>query len=260
MKQYIVDAFTDKIFSGNQAAVCIMNSWPDEKLMIDIARENNFSETAFTVKDLKHYKLRWFTPGGEVDLCGHATLATAFVLMNFYEDSHRIIFDTMSGPLTVRRDKDELYYMDFPLYELKSVPVTNEICDALGGMTPEYAFMGRDLVCVLKDSDSVKNCQPDLEKVKQLDGLLLHITAQGHDNIDCVSRSFAPKLKINEDPVCGSGHCHIVPYWAEKLHKNQITAYQASQRGGYLYCSIENERISISGKAALFAEAKIFCD
>lgn len=262
MRQYIVDAFTDKIFSGNQAAVCIMASWPDEKLMMNITRENNFSETAFAVKENNMYKLRWFTPGGEIDLCGHATLASAYVLMRFYENVNEIKFDTLSGILTVQKN-DDLYAMDFPAYDLKPVEVTPIICEALG-YAPEAAYLGRDLLCVMKNEECVRKCVPDMEKVKALDGLLLHITAKGSGEIDCVSRTFAPKLNVKEDPVCGSGHCHIVPYWSEKSGKNNITAYQASERGGYLYCTYDNnnsqKRVKISGKAALYSSAEIFCN
>lgn len=235
MKQYIVDAFTDKIFSGNQAAVCVMTSWPDEKLMMDIARENNFSETAFIVpEEPGKYHLRWFTPGGEIDLCGHATLASAYVMMRFYTDADTVTFTTLSGDLTVRNNGG-LYAMDFPAYELAPVPVSEAMSEALGFL-PEEAYMGRDLLCVLKDESQVRECVPDMERVKELDGLLLHITAPGHDGTDCVSRSFAPKLGIREDPVCGSGHCHIAPYWFNRLGRTRITAYQASERGGCLYC------------------------
>ena len=255
MKQYVVDAFTDKVFSGNQAAVCVMASWPDEKLMMNIARENNFSETAFIVKDGSNYHLRWFTPEGEIDLCGHATLASAYVLLRFYEDSDSVTFTTLSGELTVRKH-DDLYAMDFPTYELVSVPVTEAMCEALG-CVPECAYMDRDLLCVLSSEEQVKLCVPDMEKVKTLDGLLLHITAKGHNGVDCVSRSFAPKLKIAEDPVCGSGHCHIAPYWSKVLGKSEITAYQASERGGYLYCTVNNNRVIISGKAVLYSRSEI---
>ncbi|MBQ6664445.1 MAG: PhzF family phenazine biosynthesis protein, partial [Synergistaceae bacterium] len=147
MKQYVVDAFTDKIFSGNQAAICVMTSWPDEKLMMNVARENNFSETAFIVKEEGKYHLRWFTPGGEIDLCGHATLASAYVVMRFYDDADKITFTTMSGDLTVKKH-GELYAMDFPAYELRPVSVTPAMIEALG-VTPESAYMGRDLLCVL---------------------------------------------------------------------------------------------------------------
>ena len=259
MKQYIVDAFTDKVFSGNQAAVCVMPSWPDEKLMMNIARENNFSETAFIVPDNSgKYNLRWFTPGGEIDLCGHATLASAYVMLRFYVDADEITFSTLSGDLTVKKH-NELLSMNFPAYKLERVPVTEAMREALG-FAPVSAFMGRDLLCVMENSEQVKTCRPDMDKVKALEGLLLHITAKGENEVECISRSFAPKLNIIEDPVCGSGHCHIVPYWVKALGKNEITAYQASERGGYLYCELEGDRVIISGKAALFPKAEIFTD
>lgn len=257
MKQYIVDAFTDKIFSGNQAAVCATDSWPEDSLMMSIARENNFSETAFIVpQDNGKYHLRWFTPGGEIDLCGHATLASAYVVMRFYDDADTVTFSTMSDDLTVRRH-DGLYAMDFPAYDLKPVPVTAAMIEALG-VEPVCAFMGRDLLCVLADESQVRRCVPDMEKVRELDGLLLHITARGNGEADCVSRSFAPKLEVREDPVCGSGHCHIVPYWAGVLGQNDITAYQASERGGWLYCENAGGKVIISGRAVLFSEGEIF--
>lgn len=256
MRQYIVDAFADKVFHGNPAAICILEQWVSEELMIDITRENNLSETAFAVKTGDRYYLRWFTPGGEIDLCGHATLACAFVLLNFYEkDAGRIIFDIMSGVLTVVK-KNDLYEMDFPAYQLKPVPVTEEMIDAIGAV-PEEAYMGRDLLCVFDDAEAVRKMQPDQEKLLKLDGLLLHMTAKGADT-DCVSRSFAPKCNIAEDPVCGSGHCHIVPYWAERLGKNEVVAYQASRRGGTLYCSIDGDRVKLSGKAVLYAMSELY--
>ena len=258
MKQYIVDAFTDKIFSGNQAAVCVMDFWPPESLMKNIARENNFSETAFAVKEGRDYRLRWFTPKAEVDLCGHATLASAYVVLRFYESSESVTFKTQSGVLTVRRHND-MYAMDFPAYELKPIPVSGTMREAIGVM-PECAYMGRDMLFVMSSEEQVIDCVPDLAKVEALDGLLLHITARGHDGTDCVSRSFAPKLGISEDPVCGSGHCHIVPYWSERLGRKDITAYQASERGGFLYCTHEGARVIISGKAALYSRSDILED
>lgn len=255
MKQYIVDAFTDQLFHGNQAAICVLDRWLDENLMMDITRENNFSETAFTVKEGDRYHLRWFTPGGEIDLCGHATLACAVVLMNYYEkNAERIVFDTLSGELTVDR-RDDLYEMDFPAYDLRPVEITQEIIDAVG-KTPAEAYLGRDLLCVFRDEAEIRSMTPDMEKVKALDGLLLQVTAPGTD-CDCVSRSFAPKLAVREDPVCGSGHCHIVPYWARKLQKDRIVAYQVSQRGGTLYCRMEGDRVKLAGKAVLFSEAEL---
>lgn len=255
MKQYVVDAFTDHVFAGNPAAVCVMDKWLSEDVMMKITCENNLSETAFTVKEGDRYLLRWFTPGGEIDLCGHATLGTAYVIMNFIEpELTKVSFDTMSGELIVER-KGDLYEMDFPAYELKPVDVTEDIVDALG-VTPVATYMGRDCLCILKDEEQVRNLKPDMDKLLQTEGLLMHVTASGKD-YDCVSRSFAPKLNVTEDPVCGSGHCHIVPYWAERLGRNEIKAYQASKRGGELYCTVEGEHILMAGKAALYSEAEI---
>ena len=256
MRQYIVDAFTDKVFHGNQAAVCVLEKWLPEERMMDITRENNFSETAFTVKEGEKYHLRWFTPGGEIDLCGHATLATAFVLLNYYEKgAGQVVFDTLSGDLIVNR-RGELFEMEFPAYALRSVPVTDAMEEALG-IRPVEAYMARDLLCVLDDEQAVRQLKPDLEKIREIDGLLLHVTARGREE-DCVSRSFAPKLSVAEDPVCGSGHCHIIPYWAEVLGKDELVAYQASHRGGTLYCRREGDKIFMAGKAVLYAIDELF--
>lgn len=255
MKQYVVDAFTDKVFGGNPAAICVMDEWLSDELMMDITKENNLSETAFAVKEGADYKLRWFTPGGEINLCGHATLATAYVITQFIEpQSTKVNFHTLSGMLTVEK-KGDLFVMDFPAYELKSVAVTDEMTEALG-VKPLEAYIGRDLLCILDSEESVKDIKLNLDKVKKLDGLLLHVTAMGMD-FDCVSRSFAPKLDVPEDPVCGSGHCHIIPLWANKLEKNVLTAYQASQRGGTLYCEYQGDRVKLSGKAALYSVGDI---
>ena len=278
MKQYIVDAFTDKVFSGNPAAICILDEWLSDEIMLSIAKENNLSETAFAIKQKTkdsvnaiHYKLRWFTPGGEIELCGHATLACAFVIMNYYEKNLKtVIFDTLSGKLTVNRKNGDLYELDFPAYDLKQVEITNEMIELIG-KKPTEAYLGRDLMCVFDDEEFILSANLDSEKIKKLDGLLLHITAlhsnyslnskikNTTDKIDCISRSFAPKLNVYEDPVCGSGHCHIAPYWIKKLQKENLTAYQASKRSGTLYCSLANNgRMKMSGKAALFAISEIF--
>lgn len=258
MKQYVVDAFTDSVFHGNQAAVCVLEQWPPEELMMNITRENNFSETAFTVKEGDKWHLRWFTPGGEIDLCGHATLGTAYVLYRFYEkDADRLVFTTLSGDLAVTKHGD-LLEMEFPAYELKPVEVTAAMEDALGTKVKE-AYIARDLLCVLDDEQTVRELTPDLEKVKQIDGLLVHVTARGRDE-DCVSRSFAPKLSVAEDPVCGSGHCHIIPYWADLLGKDELVAYQASKRGGTLYCKRKGSKIFMAGKAALYSIDELFVD
>lgn len=255
MKQYVVDAFTDRIFHGNPAAVCVMENWLPEQTMMDITRENNLSETAFAVREGEDYHLRWFTPGGEIDLCGHATLATAWVLLRFYlTGTDRVVFHTLSGELTVIR-RGELLEMEFPAYALRRVAVTEELTAALGAR-PEEVWLGRDLLCVFREEETVRALAPDMEKLLGLEGLLLHATAPGRDT-DCVSRSFAPKLAVPEDPVCGSGHCHIIPYWAARLGKTELTAYQASRRGGTLHCRMAGQRVFLAGQAALFSEAEL---
>ena len=256
MKQYIVDAFTDRVFSGNPAAVCILADWPEDELMQHIAMENNLSETAFAVPEGEDYRLRWFTPGGEIDLCGHATLATAYVILNHIQpERERVTFRTLSGPLTVVR-QGALYQMDFPAYTLRRVEVTPQMTRALGA-TPAEAWMGRDLLCVFDDEQTVRDLAPDLDQVRELDGLLLQVTGPGK-TVDCVSRSFAPKLALGEDPVCGSGHCHIIPYWAGRKGQTRMTAYQASPRGGTLYGQLAGDRVLLSGAAALYAVADLY--
>lgn len=256
LRQYVVDAFTEKVFAGNPAAVCIKEKWLSDELMFNIAKENNLSETAFAVKEGSNYKLRWFTPGGEVDLCGHATLATAYVINKFYEPHlSEICFDTKSGLLKVIK-AGEFFKIDFPAYELQKVAITTEIVDALG-TKPLEAYLGRDLLCILESEIAVKNLNPDQEKLKRLAGLLLQVSAKG-SHYDCVSRTFAPKMNIPEDPVCGSGHCHIIPFWAQRLNKDKIVAYQASARGGTLYGEHKGQRVIISGKAALFSIAELY--
>ena len=255
MRQFVVDAFTDKIFCGNPAAVCIMKKFPPNELLLNIARENNLSETAFVVKDKNFYRLRWFTPAAEVDLCGHATLATGFVILNFIEPNlNSVDFETLSGKLTVTK-VDNLFEMDFPAYKYKKIPVTQNMVDAIGAEISE-AYMSRDLLLILKSADAVKNLKPDFKKLCKLEGLIQAVTARdSSDEFDCVSRVFAPKLKIDEDPVTGSTHCMIAPYWAEKLGKNFIKACQVSARGRTLYCKIFGNRVKISGNASLFAES-----
>ena len=255
MKYYVVDAFASKVFEGNPAAVCILDKWLPDDLMGKIAMENNLSETAFAVKENGGYHLRWFTPEKEIDLCGHATLATAYVIANFVEtDAATIRFRTLSGPLIVTRE-GELYEMDFPGYKLEPVAVTDKMADALG-FRPSEAYLGRDLLCVMEDESQVFKANPDQSKLMELDGLLVHVTAKASE-YDCVSRSFAPKCGVAEDPVCGSGHCHIVPYWANRLGKNKLTARQASARGGTLYCKSKGDRVFLGGYATLYAVGEI---
>ena len=255
MKCYHVDAFAEKVFEGNPAAVCVLDKYPSDELMLKIAIENNLSETAFAVKEGENYHLRWFTPGGEIDLCGHATLGTSYVLFSFFEkEATSITFNTMSGPLTVVK-KGDLLEMDFPAYELKEVPVTDQM-EEIFGVRPVEAWLGRDLLCVFEKEADVVNMAPDHGRITELDGLLQHVTAKG-TNYDSVSRSFCSKLAITEDPVCGSGHCHIVPLWAKKLGKDAIVARQVSPRGGTLYCEMQGERLTMAGSAVLYSVADL---
>ena len=255
MKQFTVDAFTEKIFGGNPAAVCVVENFPPEELMLNIARENNLSETAFAVREKNFYRLRWFTPAAEIDFCGHATLATAFVLFNFYETTaERIEFETLSGRFFVER-KGKFFEMNFPAYEPKKIPVTDEMQEALGAKVLE-AYLARDLLMILDSAEAVENLSPDFDKLKNLDGMIQAVTAVDK-NFDCVSRVFAPKIKIAEDPVTGSTHCLIAPYWSKRLGKKKLIARQASARGGILHCEVLNERVKISGSAVLFAVADL---
>lgn len=259
MKQYIVDAFTDKNFSGNPAGVCILEKWLSDDLMKNIAMENNLSETAFAVKNGSNYHLRWFTPAGEIDFCGHATLAAAYVIKRFYDIKINIIlFNTMSGKFSVKVNND-VYEMDFPAYLLNEVPVTEDMTKAIG-IKPVSAYIDRDLMLVVNSESDVKNLKINMELLKKLDGLGVAVTAKG-EKYDCVSRVFAPKMNVPEDAVTGSTHCMIVPYWAEKLGKNRITAYQLSERTGILYSEVtQNKRVRISGKAVLYAVSEILPD
>ena len=261
MRQYVVDAFTNKVFAGNQAAICVVDEWPEPGLMQAITIENNFSETAF-VKPLDdgRYHLRWLTPACEIDFCGHATLAAGYVVLNHYAaGAKRVTFVTNEvGELVVTR-ADDRYELDFPAYELKQVPVSDAMGAALGAR-PLEAWMARDLVCVMDSAATVRAMEADQAAIEALDGLLVHVTAAGEEGsgFDCVSRSFAPKLGIPEDPVCGSGHCHILPYWADRLGKQDLVAWQASRRGGTLYGHLAgNGRCVLSGQAALFSVAEL---
>lgn len=261
--QYTIDAFTDAVFKGNPAAVCLLDEWLDDKVLLNIAKENNLSETAFVVPKISvlkdDFELRWFTPKVEVSLCGHATLATAFALHLALTDCPDTLkFHTrQSGVLTVQKNGSRLL-MDFPVFALQKIDDIAPIANILG-VVPNEVYLGRDLMCVFDDENIVKNYQPNDSQIAQLQGALCHFTAPSTSpHFDCVSRSFAPKLGISEDPVCGSAHCHIFPYWAKKLGKNELTGMQASERTGVLYGKIQGERMLLGGQAVLFAKSEIY--
>ena len=238
LNYYVVDAFAEEIFKGNPAAVYVLEEWLSADIMQKIAIENNLSETAFTVKKDDYFELRWFTPDREIDLCGHATLATAFVLFNYYgELGPTLRFTSQSGDLFVTKN-GENYYMDFPNILLQKVEILPEYEVALGAKIKE-AYLARDLFFVLESEETVVNLHPNFTALESFElGVGVIVTAKGEKE-DFVSRTFFPKLTINEDPVCGSGHSNLIPYWAEKLEKNEMTAYQASARGGYLKCELK---------------------
>ncbi len=256
MKQYIVDAFTDKPFHGNPAAVCVMDHWIPDETMQAIAAENNLAETAFAVKEGERYRIRWFTPMTEEELCGHATLAASFVILSFLEpDADEVRYTSISGDLSVRRIGD-LFELNFPTYELSEIPVTDAMEKAYGAR-PVKAILGLDLNCVFENETVVRNLEPDYALLKKLPGRIWNATAQGKD-YDCVSRSFTPEITVPEDPVCGSAHCQIADYWAKALGKKVIRAYQASERGGELLCEpLGNGRIALRGMAVLVAVSEI---
>ncbi len=259
MKQYIVDAFTDRPFTGNPAAVCVMDRWPETGWMQSLAAENNLAETAFVVREGGGYRIRWFTPCMEEELCGHATLAASFVLLRFFEpNADAVRYESVSGPLSVTR-KGGLLELNFPTYALEDIPVTAEMERAFGAR-PVAAFLGLDLNCVFENEETVRALSPDYALLKKLPGRIWNATAKG-EKYDCVSRSFTPETSVPEDPVCGSAHCQIADYWAKKLKKRVIRAYQASPRGGELECEpLGNGRIALRGKAVLVAESELYLD
>jgi len=254
---YQVDAFSKKPFSGNPAAVCIMDTWLENDVLQAIAAENNLSETAFLVPKSKgRYDLRWFTPAIEVDLCGHATLAGAFVIFSFVDQTlSSVAFDTVSGRLSVARSGD-LLSMDFPSRKPKPAVSDPLLSQALGA-DPAEVWQSRDLLAVFTDEAAIRNLNPDFDKIKNMkDTFAVIVTAPGEKS-DFVSRFFAPGAGIPEDPVTGSAHCTLIPYWADRLKKNQLHAFQLSKRGGELFCENDGDRVRITGHAALYARGEL---
>jgi PhzF family phenazine biosynthesis protein len=259
IKRYQVDAFTTNIFSGNPAAVCPLDKWLPDHVMQNIAMENNLSETAFYVKESDGYKIRWFTPTTEVDLCGHATLATAFVMFN-YENvkGTSISFKSKSGPIGVTRSYD-LLTLDFPADSIVKVALTDELKSCFKENITEV-YKGRlELLFVFENEEMVRNCKPDFEKILTICGGSAIITAKG-SKVDFVSRCFAPGWGIDEDPVTGSSHTTLTKYWSSKINKNEFHAEQASKRGGKLICKPEGNRVKISGHAKLFSVGTILLE
>jgi PhzF family phenazine biosynthesis protein len=251
-----VDAFAGQVFSGNPAAVCPLETWLADAQMQAIAAENNLADTAFFVRNGSGYQLRWFTPLVEVELCGHATLAAAFVILNDLTPGERSVsFETKSGSLTVTRDGD-LYSLDFPSRPPQPCDVYPGLLAALGGK-PEAVLAARDYFVVYGAEDEVRSLTPDMQALMSIDRFAVIATAPGRE-ADFVSRFFAPAQGVPEDPVTGSAHCSLIPYWSQRLGKKKLHAYQVSSRGGELWCQDRGQRVTISGKAVRFLQGTIF--
>lgn len=255
LKLYQVDAFADRLFEGNPAAVCPLKEWlPDEELR-KIAMENNLSETAYFVEEGDGYRLRWFTPVAEVDLCGHATLASAYVLFEHMDYSDpEIVFESNSGPLRVRREQD-LLKMNFPTTLGNEVDSPKELMDALGTDAGEV-YKATDYMVVLESEEQVRRLDPNFFLLNRIDTRGVIVTAPGEE-FDFVSRFFAPALGIDEDPVTGSAHTMLAPYWSEKLNKKALRARQVSKRGGTVFCTMLDNRVEIAGKAVTYLKGVI---
>ena len=255
---YQVDAFTDRLFGGNPAAVCPLQAWLPDSTMQQIARENNLAETAFFIPQGEDYALRWFTPELEIDLCGHATLATAHIIFTQMAEKRSVIrFHTQkAGILTVSRE-GELYTLDFPSRVPEQAELPAGLLEALGGPQPQAILKSRDYFLVYETEADVAALQPDFSALNKIDAIGFIVTAPG-DHSDFVSRFFAPQVGINEDPVTGSAHCNLIPYWAEKLNKTRLHAFQISERRGELRCELKGERVLMAGKAVTYLKGEIF--
>ncbi len=252
---YQVDAFTSRIFAGNPAAVCPLEAWLPDETMQAVAAENNLSETAFFVRNGNGFHLRWFTPGVEVDLCGHATLASAFVLFHLLgEQGDEITFTTKSGELIVRR-RNSMLALDFPARPPEPTPPCVGLIEAFG-VKPQAVLSARDYLLVFDNEDEVRKLEPNMELLKGIDRFAVIVTAPG-DECDFVSRFFAPAKGVPEDPVTGSAHCTLIPYWAQRLSKDKLLARQISKRGGELHCELRGDRVEMAGQAALFLRGEI---
>jgi PhzF family phenazine biosynthesis protein len=250
-----VDAFTKNLFSGNPAAVCPLPAWLSDEKLQAIANENNLSETAFFVGKGDSFQIRWFTPSSEVDLCGHATLASAYVIDRFISPiASKLRFSSRSGELSVFR-KEERLCLDFPAQKGKQIDCPRLIEDALG-LRPVETLLSQAHIAVLASEDLVRSLSPRLDAISKLESLGLLVTAPG-SYCDFVSRCFFPQLGITEDPVTGSAHCALAPYWADRLQKTELNCRQISRRGGELQCEVKNERVEIAGHCVLFLKGQI---
>lgn len=253
---YQIDAFTRVPFKGNPAAVVPFEAWPADGVMQNIAAENNLAETAFFIPNGDGYDLRWFTPTVEMDLCGHATLATGYLLFEILGTDKQILrFQTRSGELTVEKDGDR-YVLDFPSRPAVPAKAPAGAIEAIGA-EPKEVVKSRDYMFVFESEEQVKVLRPDINALKNVDAHGVIVTAKG-DTSDFVSRFFAPSVGVDEDPVTGSTHCTLIPYWAEQLGKSELFARQVSTRGGELFCELKGDRVKIGGNAVLYLKGEIY--
>ncbi|MCL2226522.1 MAG: PhzF family phenazine biosynthesis protein [Oscillospiraceae bacterium] len=256
-KYFIVDAFAERLFKGNQAGVCLLDDWLDSDVMQSIAAENSLAETAFVARRENHYDIKWFTPEVEVDLCGHATLASAYVVSTFVDKgADTIRFESMSGTLNVSRSGD-LFELDFPQRMPKVVEIAEQMGKAIGAPVLE-AHLSRDLILLVESEKVVREIEPNFEIMKKMTEYFgIVATAKGED-ADFVSRYFTPGAGVPEDSVTGSAHSTLIPFWAQRLDKNEMVAKQLSRRGGTLYCKNCGDRVKIAGRAVLYLQGEIF--
>ena len=260
IKMYQVDAFTDTVFKGNPAAVCLLDKFLPDDVMLNIALENNLAETAFIVPENDNYLIRWFTPGYEIDLCGHATLASAFVVFNFISPEKETVkfLSKFSGELTVNKSNN-LLSMDFPSRPPKNIEEPAGLKEALS-VDFKKIMASRDLFVIFDKEEDVLNLKPDFRNLDMQNYLGVIVTApasKNRESTDFVSRFFAPHINIPEDPVTGSAHCTLIPYWAEILGKDKLIAEQLSKRGGKLFCEYKKDRVIISGNAVCYLKGEI---
>lgn len=258
LKIFKVDAFADRLFTGNPAAIVILDNWIGDDLMQKIGTENNVAETAFLVKKGDLYEIRWFTPTVEMDLCGHATLASAFVLMNFYEDNTDQInfYSHISGRLNVTREGD-LYHLDFPADKIHETNLPEPLMKGIRKI-PVETYRGKtDYMLVYRSQKEIELINPDFEVISRVDSRGIIVTAPG-ENEDFVSRFFAPQSGIREDSVTGSAHTTLIPFWSERLGRKKLKARQLSKRGGYIYCEDCGDRVKIGGRAKLYLTGEIY--
>ncbi len=255
IEYYHVDSFTSKAFTGNPAGVCLLEAWPEDSLLQAIAAENNLAETAFAVPASEGFELRWFSPETEIDLCGHATLATAHVLFAHRAYAgKRISFQTQSGELRVSR-RDDLIEMDFPARPAQACE-RPEGLERILGCRVGATMRARDLMVLLENEEEVRSLRPDIPALGALPDFGIIVTAPGRE-VDFVSRFFAPKAGIPEDPVTGSAHCTLIPYWSATLGKKTLHARQLSARGGELFCEDRGQRVAIAGQAVTYSHGRL---